>query len=68
MTSHKIRRRWKKDNLEQWHNHLGGDKRQFNSMVLTFFAGASGIIMENLTDRFYREVMVPKAQQNFDVL
>lgn len=48
--------------LDHWHNHLGDDERHFISMVLAFFAGADGIVMENLAERFCREVTVPEAR------
>jgi len=48
--------------LDHWHNRLGDDERHFISMVLAFFAGADGIVMENLAERFCREVTVPEAR------
>ena len=48
--------------LDHWHNRLSPDDRHFVSMVLAFFAGADGIVMENLAERFCREVTVPEAR------
>lgn len=48
--------------LDHWHNKLNPDERHFISMVLAFFAGADGIVMENLAERFCREVTVPEAR------
>lgn len=48
--------------LDHWHNKLSVDERHFISMVLAFFAGADGIVMENLAERFCREVTVPEAR------
>jgi ribonucleoside-diphosphate reductase subunit M2 len=48
--------------LDHWHNRLSSDDRHFVSMVLAFFAGADGIVMENLAERFCREVTVPEAR------
>ena len=48
--------------LDHWHNKLNGDEKHFISMVLAFFAGADGIVMENLAERFCREVTVPEAR------
>ncbi|KAL7550523.1 hypothetical protein ACHAWF_013742 [Thalassiosira exigua] len=48
--------------LDHWHNKLNGAERHFVSMVLAFFAGADGIVMENLAERFCREVTVPEAR------
>ena len=48
--------------LTHWNNKLNSDERHFISMVLAFFAGADGIVMENLVERFCREVTVPEAR------
>lgn len=48
--------------LDDWHNKLTVDERHFISMVLAFFAGADGIVMENLAERFCREVTLPEAR------
>ncbi|EED93329.1 predicted protein, partial [Thalassiosira pseudonana CCMP1335] len=48
--------------LSDWHKKLNPDERHFISMVLAFFAGADGIVVENLAERFCREVTVPEAR------
>lgn len=48
--------------LTDWQNKLNDDERHFVSMVLAFFAGADGIVVENLAERFCREVTVPEAR------
>ena len=48
--------------LSDWHNKLNEDEQHFISMVLAFFAGADGIVVENLAERFCREVTVPEAR------
>lgn len=48
--------------LTDWHDKLTDPERHFISMVLAFFAGADGIVVENLAERFCREVTVPEAR------
>mmetsp|Transcript_3828 Transcript_3828/g.8363 ORF Transcript_3828/g.8363 Transcript_3828/m.8363 type:complete len:509 (+) Transcript_3828:131-1657(+) len=48
--------------LTDWHEKLNENERHFISMVLAFFAGADGIVVENLAERFCREVTVPEAR------
>lgn len=48
--------------LTDWHERLTDSERHFISMVLAFFAGADGIVVENLAERFCREVTVPEAR------
>jgi len=48
--------------LSDWHEKLNEQERHFISMVLAFFAGADGIVVENLAERFCREVTVPEAR------
>jgi ribonucleotide reductase beta subunit family protein with ferritin-like domain len=48
--------------LTDWHEKLNDSERHFISMVLAFFAGADGIVVENLAERFCREVTVPEAR------
>lgn len=48
--------------LTDWNDRLTDNERHFVSMVLAFFAGADGIVVENLTTRFCREVTVPEAR------
>lgn len=48
--------------LTDWQERLSDSERHFVSMVLAFFAGADGIVMENLAERFCREITVPEAR------
>ena len=48
--------------LSDWHEKLTPNERHFISMVLAFFAGADGIVVENLAERFCRDVTVPEAR------
>lgn len=48
--------------LSDWQEKLNDSERHFISMVLAFFAGADGIVAENLAERFCREVTVPEAR------
>jgi ribonucleoside-diphosphate reductase beta chain len=47
--------------LTDW-NKLNSDEKHFISMVLAFFAGSDGIVMENLAVRFMNEVQLPEAK------
>jgi ribonucleotide reductase beta subunit family protein with ferritin-like domain len=48
--------------LDDWNNKLNKNERHFISTVLAFFAGADGIVVENLAERFCREVTLPEAR------
>jgi len=48
--------------LTDWQEKLTDSERHFLSMVLAFFAGADGIVMENLAERFCRDITVPEAR------
>lgn len=48
--------------LTDWEENLTQNERHFVSMILAFFAGADGIVVENLAERFCREVTVPEAR------
>ena len=48
--------------LTDWQERLTDSERHFVSMVLAFFAGADGIVVENLAERFCREVTIPEAR------
>jgi ribonucleotide reductase beta subunit family protein with ferritin-like domain len=48
--------------LKDWEDNLNDNERHFVSMILAFFAGADGIVVENLAERFCREVTVPEAR------
>jgi ribonucleotide reductase beta subunit family protein with ferritin-like domain len=45
-----------------WANKLNDNERHFVQMILAFFAGADGIVMENLAHRFCQEVQLPEAR------
>ena len=48
--------------LADWQENLTKNEKHFISMVLAFFAGADGIVVENLAERFCRDVTVPEAR------
>lgn len=45
-----------------WDNKLNDDERFFLSRVLAFFAAADGIVNDNLSERFGREVCIREAK------
>lgn len=47
--------------IQDWAK-LTDDERHFIKMVLAFFAASDGIVVENLAERFMREVQVPEAR------
>jgi len=47
--------------LQDWKS-LSGDERHFISMILAFFAASDGIVVENLAQRFCRDVKLPEAR------
>lgn len=48
--------------LTDWQDNLTNNEKHFISMVLAFFAGADGIVVENLAERFCRDVTLPEAR------
>ncbi|CAL1301610.1 unnamed protein product [Larinioides sclopetarius] len=48
--------------LQDWDNALNSDERHFISYVLAFFAASDGIVVENLVERFAREVQVTEVR------
>lgn len=48
--------------LTDWQENLTNNEKHFISMVLAFFAGADGIVVENLAERFCRDITVPEAR------
>lgn len=48
--------------MQDWKERLNDNERHFISMVLAFFAGADGIVVENLAERFCRDVAMPEAR------
>ena len=47
--------------LSDWQK-LNADEKHFISMILAFFAGADGLVNENLTFRFYNEIQIAEAR------
>ena len=52
--------------MPQWEK-LSDNERHFIKNVLAFFAGSDGIVMENLSMRFMREVQWPEAKLFYNV-
>ena len=52
--------------MPQWEK-LSDNERHFIKNVLAFFAGSDGIVMENLSMRFMREVQWPEAKMFYNV-
>jgi ribonucleotide reductase beta subunit family protein with ferritin-like domain len=50
-----------KDNND-WEHALNDNERNFIKNIIGFFAGSDGIIMENLAQRFLREIQIPEAR------
>ncbi len=50
-----------KDNND-WEYALNDNERNFIKNIIGFFAGSDGIIMENLAQRFLREIQIPEAR------
>lgn len=48
--------------LNDWNNLLNDNERYFISMILAFFAGADGIVNENLATNFIDEITIPEAR------
>lgn len=48
--------------LKDWAK-LTDDERHFIKHVLAFFAGSDGIVMENLAERFLKEVQIPEVRR-----
>jgi ribonucleoside-diphosphate reductase subunit M2 len=53
---------WSKDRTD-WENKLNKDERYFIENILGFFAGSDGIVIENLGQRFLKEIQIPEARQ-----
>jgi ribonucleoside-diphosphate reductase beta chain len=52
---------FKKD-LNDWENNLNEDERHFIKNILAFFAGSDGIVLENLAERFMKEIEIPEVR------
>lgn len=47
--------------LDDW-NRLNNDEKHFIEMILAFFAGSDGIVLENLVNNFCSEVQISEAR------
>ena len=47
--------------LKEW-NNLTEDEKHFISMILAFFAGSDGIVLENLACRFINDIKIAEAR------
>lgn len=45
--------------MDDWTTKLNDEERKFISLILAFFAGADGIVLENLVLRFSAEINAP---------
>ncbi len=50
------------DDLDDWNNKLTPEERHFIELVLAFFAGADGIVMDNISTRLAQEVKLMEAR------
>jgi ribonucleoside-diphosphate reductase beta chain len=48
--------------MRDWTEKLNDNERHFIKYILGFFAGSDGIVMENLSMRFTREIGIPEAK------
>lgn len=48
--------------IKDWTDMLNDNERYFIKNILAFFAGSDGIVMENLANRFMKDVDVPEAK------
>jgi len=55
------------DDRSDWNNKLNDNERYFIKNVLAFFAGADGVVNENLVMNFYNEIELPEARQFYAV-
>jgi ribonucleoside-diphosphate reductase subunit M2 len=47
--------------MKDWES-LNNDERHFIKMVLAFFAASDGIVLENLAERFMKDIKIPEAR------
>ncbi|KAM7506489.1 hypothetical protein LguiA_016942 [Lonicera macranthoides] len=52
--------------LRHWEETLTPDERHFITHILAFIAASDGIVLENLADRFMKEVQVSEARAFYD--
>jgi ribonucleoside-diphosphate reductase subunit M2 len=48
------------NDLYDWDNKLNDNERNFIKNVLAFFAGSDGIVLENLAERFMKDIQHPE--------
>ena len=48
------------NDLTDWDNKLNENERSFIKNVLAFFAGSDGIVLENLAERFMKDIQHPE--------
>ena len=48
--------------ITHWEEKLNDNERFFISMILAFFAGSDGIVLENLASRFMKDVQISEAR------
>ena len=48
------------NDLSDWDNKLNENERSFIKNVLAFFAGSDGIVLENLAERFMKDIQHPE--------
>ncbi|KAJ3371285.1 Ribonucleotide-diphosphate reductase (RNR), small subunit [Allomyces arbusculus] len=48
--------------IDDWETKLNDDERHYIKHVLAFFAGADGIVNENLIKRFSQEIQIPEVR------
>lgn len=53
--------------VKDWNTKLTDKERTFLKYVLAFFAGADGIVLENLGVRFFSEVQIPEARSFYAI-
>jgi ribonucleotide reductase beta subunit family protein with ferritin-like domain len=48
------------NDISDWENKLNDNERNFIKNVLAFFAGSDGIVLENLAERFMKDIQHPE--------
>ncbi len=48
------------NDISDWENKLNENERNFIKNVLAFFAGSDGIVLENLAERFMKDIQHPE--------
>lgn len=55
------------DDIADWNTKLTDDERNFIGMILAFFAGSDGIVLENLAGKFITEVQISEARAFYGI-